>query len=308
MATKQDFIAAGGIIAVFTAVLGGALALSQLDVSAASHTITPGQSIQVALNAAAPGDTITLTAGVYNERLEISKPVTLKGSGAVTLNTKESTNINLADQSVYNIPEAHKGLRVADTSNVTIENITLDGENDTAPAQTGLDVSTSVTNLTISNVVVKNYQKNGIAVTSQYDVDRGVSKDITFNNVTAANAGWAGIAFYPRSQAGLDVALVGIKFTGTTTISNTQYGIQFGDAQTTKSVQGPAGAKLALGTVVFSGNQANISQDAAGVTQMTIASNSTINGVTVTAADFANLSVTIATPVIPGVPNTSTTL
>jgi hypothetical protein len=47
-------------------------------------TVQPGESIQAALDAAEPGDTITVAAGTYHEYLQISTDgVTLQGDGAV---------------------------------------------------------------------------------------------------------------------------------------------------------------------------------------------------------------------------------
>jgi parallel beta-helix repeat protein len=47
------------------------------------HVVRPGQSIQAALDAARPGDTVTVRAGVYRENLEITKDhITLRGRGA----------------------------------------------------------------------------------------------------------------------------------------------------------------------------------------------------------------------------------
>lgn len=56
-------------------------------VSAATVTVSPGQSIQSAVNAAASGETITVQPGSYNEKINLSKSnITLKASGKV--NTK----------------------------------------------------------------------------------------------------------------------------------------------------------------------------------------------------------------------------
>jgi len=296
------------ILAVVIALFGGAALALQANVSAASHTVSSGQSIQAALKAAAPGDTVTVNAGTYNEQLEITKPVTLKGNGAVVVNTKASTNVNPTDSSHYNFYESFKGVAIYDTTNVTIEGITFDGENagTGATRQTGIDISGMV-NTTLTNVTVKNYVKNGIAVTTQFDAGRPIGKDVAFNNVTVDNAAWAGIAFYTKSTT-VDVALRGITFSGVTTVANTAYGIQFGDASSTQPIEGVNGGPVALGTVAFANNTANISQDVPSLTSITLENDSTVDGVPVTAADFDGLSVTLVEPavaVIPGVPNTA---
>ncbi|MFI0774598.1 nitrous oxide reductase family maturation protein NosD [Streptomyces sp. NPDC021212] len=51
------------------------------------HTVKPGQSIQAAVKAARPGDTIQLRAGVYRENVQITKSLTLRGVGRMTVLT-----------------------------------------------------------------------------------------------------------------------------------------------------------------------------------------------------------------------------
>ena len=59
--------------------LGVALALGQTP-HPTVHGQTPGQSLQAAIDAASPGDTITVSGGVYYEHIVIDKELTLTGS------------------------------------------------------------------------------------------------------------------------------------------------------------------------------------------------------------------------------------
>jgi pectin methylesterase-like acyl-CoA thioesterase len=66
------------------------LAVRAAGASAQSHTlyVSPGQSIQAALDRAHPGDTVRVAPGVYQEHVTISVPdVTLQGAGWRTVIT-----------------------------------------------------------------------------------------------------------------------------------------------------------------------------------------------------------------------------
>ncbi|HYD86447.1 MAG TPA: hypothetical protein VEA80_03135, partial [Vitreimonas sp.] len=45
----------------------------------AFHFVNPGDSIQAAIDAAAPGDTILIGSGVYNESFTVNKDLTIQG-------------------------------------------------------------------------------------------------------------------------------------------------------------------------------------------------------------------------------------
>ncbi|MCP3819641.1 right-handed parallel beta-helix repeat-containing protein [Streptomyces sp. A3M-1-3] len=70
-------------IAVVAATGLGAAAPSAAD---NRHVVRPGESIQKAVNAAQPGDTIVISPGIYRESVLITKSdLTLRGSGASTV-------------------------------------------------------------------------------------------------------------------------------------------------------------------------------------------------------------------------------
>jgi Right handed beta helix region len=86
-------------------------------------------TIQTAVNAAAPGDTIQVCPGTYNEQVEIVKRLTLVG---VERNGKKASVVQpsniVVNTDFAGIPTASIIL-VRDTSDVTIRNITVDGIN-----------------------------------------------------------------------------------------------------------------------------------------------------------------------------------
>lgn len=89
----QRFAAAAVTVAVAT----GSLALTATSAGATASTVTvrPGQSIQNAVDDAAPGATIRVAPGTYNESLTITKPVSLVGVGHVVLTPPSAVPVNL---------------------------------------------------------------------------------------------------------------------------------------------------------------------------------------------------------------------
>ena len=74
-----DVVAAAEVIAVL-------MFVSPTFAHAATHVVNPGQSIQAAVDAASPGDTIVVRAGDYYESVTIHKDgLTLRAQGHVTL-------------------------------------------------------------------------------------------------------------------------------------------------------------------------------------------------------------------------------
>lgn len=54
-------------------------------VSAATDVVSPGESIQAAVDAADPGDVVVVEAGTYEETVRIEKDLTLRGEGKPTI-------------------------------------------------------------------------------------------------------------------------------------------------------------------------------------------------------------------------------
>ena len=74
-----DFVAAGLAIAALTIA-------SPVFATADTHVVHPGESIQAAVDAASPGDTILVTPGTYRESVRIvTDGLTLRAHGPVTL-------------------------------------------------------------------------------------------------------------------------------------------------------------------------------------------------------------------------------
>jgi parallel beta-helix repeat protein len=72
-----------GAAAILAAGVGAALLGVAAPAHAASHTVHPGESIQAAIDAAQPGDSIKVRAGTYHENLYVNKNnIELEGDGA----------------------------------------------------------------------------------------------------------------------------------------------------------------------------------------------------------------------------------
>ncbi len=93
------------VAAIVLAVLTG-------SASAAVHQVQPGESIQAAIDAAAPGDTIEIHRGRYAGHLLVNKPLTLRGIDRPTIDgeLKENTiSVRAEDVTIDGLIVANSG-------------------------------------------------------------------------------------------------------------------------------------------------------------------------------------------------------
>ncbi|GAB3616245.1 hypothetical protein GCM10027416_08020 [Okibacterium endophyticum] len=239
-------------------------------------TVGPGESVQNAIDTVAEGGTVHLNPGSYDEEIRIRKSVSLVGNGE-------------AGSVVFNQPAAgrNKLIDIYNTSNVTIENIVVDGSARVeagGQTSTGIDAN-SVHGLTLTDVTVRNFAKNGIAVTGKWSEDTPTSSsDIHFDGISVTNNQWAGIAFYTLSTQGVGVGISNVTFSGPTAVSDNAKGIQFGDPGDHDGVTGVDGGPVRLGIITFAGNEISVINSDQSEIELDRAS--TVDGRPVTTGDF----------------------
>ena len=118
------------IMKKYPQIITTALALAQ-GLQAASFVVSPGQSIQSAINNATAGDNITIQTGNYNENLTISKGLDIRGaSGAVLVTgnlTITSVTLPIYISDISFGKSGASGIRVTGSSNVRLDRCKLVG-------------------------------------------------------------------------------------------------------------------------------------------------------------------------------------
>jgi hypothetical protein len=132
---------------------------------------TPAMSIQAAVNFEAPGKTVFVEEGIYNERLSVTKSLTVDGAG--TLNTiLEGTGL----------PAGLSGVTLTGgVSNITIRDLSVLNYTGTDPMSTAGIYGTSNSNLTLQNLDIG----NNINCSGVYLAGGAAISDVLIDNVSA---------------------------------------------------------------------------------------------------------------------------
>ncbi|MFF7892207.1 nitrous oxide reductase family maturation protein NosD [Streptomyces sp. NPDC007907] len=158
-------------LACLGALLGTGLGAAPNTADHTVHVVIPGESIQEAVDAARPGDTVLLARGIHHASVDITTPgLTLKGMGRGTvLRPAAGTSTTTAPSTAPDTPSGAAGCAAAGNG------ICVGGAKDH-----------NVDGVTIASLTVTGFPKTGVYANQ---ADR-----LTVRNVTAAENGVWGIA------------------------------------------------------------------------------------------------------------------
>ncbi|WP_406010328.1 right-handed parallel beta-helix repeat-containing protein [Streptomyces sp. NBC_00637] len=171
-------------LACTAALIGTGLGAAPSVADHTVHVVHPGQSIQKAVDAAEPGDTVLLTYGTYHQSVDVSTPgLTLRGvgrgtvlepaAGASTGSTAPSTGSGAAKDSKGS--KGSKQTKAATSCAASGSGICVVGTKDQ-----------NVDGVTIAGLTVSGFAKNGVYATE--------ADGLTVRHVTAVKNGVWGIA------------------------------------------------------------------------------------------------------------------
>ena len=227
-------------------------------------------AIQPAIDAANPGDTLEASAGTYNERVVITKPLTLQGADKITTILSGST-----------FPDSGRGILVSNgITNVNIRNMTVQnfaGTNGNTHA--GIYAIGGNNNLSVTNVIIQNnvggsgFYANGPINTVLIDsvtasghtanargivIWNGLKENITITNCEVFNNNCCGIELQDGTASGVTISnnnihdnfdngigIVGLQGPGENVVSNNtllnngRFGIEIKNPNGTGLTTGP---------------------------------------------------------------------
>jgi len=160
--------------------------------------------IQDAVDAASPGATIRVCKGNYAEQVAIRKPLTIAADGGAVLipGTMQQNTTSLLDGSLF-----ATAIIVADTTDVTIEGLTLDGANNGVPQCSPRLFGIVFQNASggISQVAIRNFKlgtglggcqsgtgilvQSGGGGMSSVEIEKSTIHDFQKNGITANEVG-----------------------------------------------------------------------------------------------------------------------
>ena len=166
-------------LACTAAVVGAGLGAAPASAGHLTHVVHAGQSIQKAVDAAAPGDTVLITPGTYRESVTVTTPgLTLRGVGRGVVIEPAAT------KAAGTCAAGGNGICVVGTKERKVEDVTLASLTVTGFTRSGV-YAVATDGLTVRKVTAV---KNGVWGIAQEGSVRGV-----FRGNTARDNGDAGL-------------------------------------------------------------------------------------------------------------------
>ncbi|MYU26477.1 right-handed parallel beta-helix repeat-containing protein [Streptomyces sp. SID8352] len=139
-------------------IIGTGLGAAPASAGRTTHVVRPGQSVQRAVDAARPGDTVLLTPGTYYESVTVSTPgLTLRGTGRSTV-VRPNPQRDPSDA----CSEAGNGICVVGTRDESLRDVTVASLTVTGFTRTGV-FAMATDHLTVRGVTAESNGVWGIA-------------------------------------------------------------------------------------------------------------------------------------------------
>ena len=239
---------------------------------AATLTVGPGETyttIQSAINAASPGDTIEVQSGTYNEHVVVNKQLTLRGVGSPVVNaggSGDAITISADGCTLEGFVAKGSGAYPGAGIKATSSGNTLSGNTANGNSGNGIYLSSSSSNTVSGNTATGN---------SYFGIYLESSSGNNISDNTATSNTFCGI--YLESSSSNTIS-------GNTATDNT-YGIYL-ESSSSNTISGNTATDNTYGIYLFSSSSNTISDNTAGNNRdgifLSYSSSNTISGNTAT--------------------------